>query len=200
MGFLVLILSTQDSHRSQEALQKYQAEYSAYPKKVNDQNTAFEGRSKELSDKYYPVFSAQKSLIAAFEAKDVKTVKNETIQDGDGDAISDTSAYAAYYIGFTPDGNIFDQSIDGESLKVPIVVQPGQVIAGWTEGMKGKKIGGIYKLQIPSDKAYGETGSGDKIKPNTPLTFIIMPIEKAQYYKAPEVTPEILKAYSAQQQ
>ncbi len=200
MGFLVMILSTQDSQRSQDALTKYQAAYSEYQKKVTDQTTAYEGRAKDLSNTYLAEFSAQNELVMPFNASDVKEVKSETIKEGNGEVIGDTSAYAAYYIGFTPDGKIFDQSIDGETLKTPIIVQPGQVIVGWTEGMKGKKIGGTYKLQIPSAKAYGESGSGDKIKPNTPLSFIIMPIEKAEYYKAPEITPEVLKAYSAQQQ
>jgi FKBP-type peptidyl-prolyl cis-trans isomerase len=199
MGFFVMILSSQDSQRSQDALTKYQTAYSEYQKKTSDQTTAYAARTKELSDIYYAEFSAQKSLVAPFEAASVTGLQVETLKEGDKEAIGDTTAYAAYYLGFTPDGTLFDGSIDGETLKAPLVVQPGQVIAGWIEGMKDKKIGGIYKLQIPSEKAYGATGSGDKIKPNTPLTFIVMPVEKAEYFKAPEITPEVLKAYNAGQ-
>ena len=31
------------------------------------------------------------------------------------------------------------------------------------------------------------------------VTFIVMPVEKAEYFKAPEITPEVLKAYNAGQ-
>ena len=200
MGFVAMILSSQDSQNSQEAMRKYQAEYTEYQKKVSDQKTKLDGRTKELSDKYYPEFSEQQARVAAFEAGDVKDLQVETIKEGEGEVITDTMAYAAYYIGSTPDGNIFESSIDSEALKAPLAVQPGGVIKGWSEGMKGKKIGGIYQLRIPSAKAYGETGSGDKIKPNTPLTFIVMPIEKMETFTAPAITPAVMKAYQAQMQ
>jgi FKBP-type peptidyl-prolyl cis-trans isomerase len=198
MGFIVMILSSQDTQRSQEALSKYQAAYSAYQAKVSDQTTKYNGRAKDLSDTYYAEFSEQKSRVAKFEAASIKDVTSEIIKEGAGEEIGDKTAYATYYIGFTPDGNIFDSSLETEALKAPLIVQPGGVVSGWTEAMKGKKIGGIYEIKIPSDKAYGASGSGDKIKPNTPLTFVVMPIEKAEYYQAPELTPEILKAYGQQ--
>jgi FKBP-type peptidyl-prolyl cis-trans isomerase len=200
MGFVAMILSSQDQQNSQEVVRKYQEEATAYQKKITDQKAKFEARAKELSDKYYAEFNEQKSQVAPFDAASVKTLQVETVKDGEGEVISDTTAYAAYYIGFTPDGNIFDGSIEGEALKAPLLVQPGQVIPGWSEGMKGKKIGGIYKLQIPSEKAYGAAGSGDKNKPNTPLTFVVMPIEKIEHFKAPQITQEVIKAYGQQQQ
>lgn len=43
--------------------------------------------------------------------------------------------------------------------------------------MKGMKIGGVREVTIPSDKAYGETGQGNIIPPNTPLRFVIMAID-----------------------
>lgn len=199
MGFVAMIMSSQDQQKSQDALAKYQAAYTEYTKKVTDQRTKYDGRAKELSDKYFAEFSEQKSRVQTFDGAAVKEVATETIKDGEGEAITDKTAYVAYYLGFTPDGNIFDGSIEGESLKTPLVVQPGGVIQGWTEGMKDKKIGGIYLVTIPSAKAYGEQGSGEKIKPNTPLKFVVMPIEKVDYYQQPAVTPEVLRAYSGQQ-
>ena len=39
------------------------------------------------------------------------------------------------------------------------------------------RIGGVRVITIPSDKAYGEQGSGDDIPPNTPIKFVVMAIE-----------------------
>lgn len=200
LGFFVMILSSEDQQNAQVALQQYQADYTKYQQQLSDQKTKFDGRKSELSNKYSSDFVGQKSRVTKFDAASVEEVKTETIKEGSGETIDDNTAYAAYYIGFNPEGEIFDSSLEDTALKAPLVVQPGQVIEGWSEGLKGKKIGGIYQIKIPSAKAYGETGSGEKIKPNMPLTFIVMPIEKVDTITAPAVTPEVLKAYGQQQQ
>ena len=200
MGFVAMILSSQDQQVSQEVIRKYQEEASAYQGKVASQKTKYEKRTNELSGKYYAGLNEQKVLVGPFDPSSIKELQVETIKDGDGEVINKDTAYATFYIGFTPDGNIFDGSIEGESLKVPLLVQPGEVISGWSEGMEGKKIGGIYKLLIPSEKAYGASGSGDNIKPNTPLIFIVMPIEKIERFRAPQITQEVIRAYGQQQQ
>lgn len=60
---------------------------------------------------------------------------------------------AMYYIGWNPDGKIFDQSIDGETLKSPLSldgVGASDVIVGWKKGLLGMKVGGVRELTIPS--------------------------------------------------
>ena len=51
------------------------------------------------------------------------------------------------------------------------------LIEGWTQGMKGMKIGGIRKITIPGELAYGDSMEicGGK---NKPLKFIVMAVEK----------------------
>jgi hypothetical protein len=49
------------------------------------------------------------------------------------------------------------------------------------------KIGGVREITLPSDKAYGEQGSGDSIPPNTPLKFIVMAIPLPEQIPQPEV-------------
>jgi peptidylprolyl isomerase len=48
----------------------------------------------------------------------------------------------------------------------------GQLIAGWTQGIPGMKIGGRRELIIPAALAYGSKGTSG-IPPNEPLVFVI---------------------------
>jgi peptidylprolyl isomerase len=59
--------------------------------------------------------------------------------------------------------------------KEPFQFQLGQgsVIKGWDQGVVGMKVGGRRELVIPSELAYGKTGSPPSIPPNAPLVFVI---------------------------
>ncbi len=197
VGFLVMILSTKNNASTQDALAKYQSAYTEYSTKTQKQQTDLTARTDELSNTYKDSFVPQKQKVAKYDGAKVTALSSETIKPGDGKAITNEYTYAAYYIGFNPDGTIFDSSLNGSALKTPLIVRPGGVIAGWAKGMEGKQIGGIYELTIPSDQAYGATGSGDTIKPNTPLKFIVMPVELLTTYKEPQVTKEVMEAYGS---
>lgn len=173
-SFAVLILSAQntakDEQQQKKELADYQAKYAEYQKKV-------EAQAAELSTKYFGGFSQYSSRVAEFDLNSNNSeLKTEDIVVGDGEEVKDDSKFAAYYIGWLPSGKVFDQSIDGEKLKTPLTVESGlanaSLIDGWKEGMKGMKIGGVRELTIPSDKAYGESGSGEDIPANTPLKFV----------------------------
>ena len=56
-------------------------------------------------------------------------------------------------------------------------------------------VGGIRELTIPSDLAYGETGSGDDIPANTPIKFVMMVIPTPETIEQPEIPTELLQYY-----
>lgn len=90
------------------------------------------------------------------------------IREGDGKQPKPTDTVETHYEGKTLDGNIFDSSIKrGTPASFPV----GGVIQGWQEALQLMKEGAKYQLFIPSDLAYGETGSGQSIGPYETLIF-----------------------------
>lgn len=173
-SFFGVILANKNAATDQKSSQAIQEKYSKlmaeYQAKVNAQNA-------ELTTQYFSVISAFTGEVGKFNADDVKSLTTRDLKVGDGEEIKAGTKYSAYYIGWNPEGKIFDQSIDGEKLKSPIDGTSG-LITGWTEGVIGMKIGGVRELTIPADKAYGDKGGPDQslIPPHTPLKFIVLAI------------------------
>jgi FKBP-type peptidyl-prolyl cis-trans isomerase len=81
--------------------------------------------------------------------------------EGNGDTVQPGATVTCHYTGaIAKTGAVFQSSRDfGKPISFPL----GGVIAGWTEGVPGMKVGGTRRLLIPADKAYGHTppyGSG----------------------------------------
>lgn len=97
------------------------------------------------------------------------------LESGDTGGTSPTlnDSVLAHYHGTFIDGEVFDSSVDrGEPAEFGV----SQVIAGWTEALQMMKPGDKWRLFIPSDLAYGETGSG----PIGPFTALIFDVELLQ--------------------
>ena len=93
------------------------------------------------------------------------------LKEGTGKQATSTSDVTVHYHGTTPNGDVFDSSVDrGETITFNL----GQVIPGWTEGVALMKVGAKYKFFIPQELAYGanapQQGQGP-IKPFMPLVF-----------------------------
>lgn len=91
------------------------------------------------------------------------------MKEGKGKQPTAESNVEVHYHGTTPDGTVFDSSVErGES----ITFNASQVIPGWTEGLQLMKEGAKYKFFIPQDLAYGANPRpGGPIKPFMPLVF-----------------------------
>ena len=95
---------------------------------------------------------------------------------GSGAAIAPGQTAVVHYIGWLPDGTMFQSSREmGDPVAVPVGV--AQVIPGWDEGVAGMQAGGRRKLVIPPGLGYGAQGSGGLIPPNATLIFEIELLE-----------------------
>ena len=121
---------------------------------------------------------AYKSIGEEFLAKNAKRkgvvvtasgLQYEVLKEGKGEHPVATSKVKVHYHGTTPEGVVFDSSVDrGE----PISFGLDQVIKGWTEALQLMPVGSKYRLYIPQDLAYGaHPHPGGAIKPFMTLVF-----------------------------
>lgn len=171
-----------DQSRYKDLLAQYQSDQAAYQKK--------------LSDKYLPIFNEYTSRPAPFDAASVTELRTEDLVVGTGADITSDSTFYAYYLGWNPNGVVFEggsslnETKDG--LNAPLPVSPGGVIDGWTQGVNGMKEGGIRELTIPSSLAYKDQDKGKDIPPNTPLKFIVITVPSDEVNGAPQPSEELI--------
>jgi FKBP-type peptidyl-prolyl cis-trans isomerase FkpA len=99
-----------------------------------------------------------------------EALKIEDLKPGTGDEAVAGKQVTVHYVGTLTDGTKFDSSRDrgkGFSFRLG----SGQVIKGWDQGVAGMKVGGLRKLTIPSDLAYGDRGFPPVIPPRATLVF-----------------------------
>lgn len=90
---------------------------------------------------------------------------------GDGAVVEPGATIEAHYTGaLCKNGIIFQSSHD---FGGPISFGLDQVIAGWTQGVPGMKVGGMRRLTIPADMAYGAASPAPNIPANSDLVFDI---------------------------
>jgi FKBP-type peptidyl-prolyl cis-trans isomerase len=104
------------------------------------------------------------------------SLKIEDLQLGDGTEAASGKRVTVHYVGTLTDGSKFDSSRDrGEGFTFRLGA--GEVIKGWDQGVAGMKIGGLRKLTIPHQLAYGERGYPPVIPPRATLVFEVELLE-----------------------
>ena len=156
-SFAVMMLANDNQKIDEDMSMK------AYEEQMKQMAEESAANSESFTSKHKP---------AKFDGGKVKELKSELLEQGKGKAIKATDTVNVSYTGWTSDGKIFDSSKRKDSEDAPIDLSLGSVIPGWTEGLTGVKAGSTVLLTIPSEKAYGEAGSGT-IPANAPLQFVI---------------------------
>lgn len=154
-------------------------------------------KSEEFSKKYLDEMKGYKDKVRSYNAATANSegLKSEDLKEGSGAEITtEFNDYYAYYIGWCGDEKVFDSSFDNytspTSLKDPLSGSMG-LIAGWTEGVQGMKVGGTRLLTIPSELGYGDTDSADNAcGKGQPMKFIVRTFEPGDEYR------ELYKQYN----
>jgi len=77
------------------------------------------------------------------------------------------------YVGWNTNGRVFDTSLQEGREPIAIHLGKHEVIKGWDEGIATMRVGGIRRLVIPPELAYGAIGYPPTIEPNSTLTFMV---------------------------
>lgn len=124
-------------------------------------NTTQEGQKME---------GAQLANFTPVQTVDQLTCIDITVGEGQ-EALPGATVVAHYTGAVASTGTIFQSSHDSGQ---PIPFSLSGVIAGWTEGVPGMKVGGVRRLLIPAEKAYGANPpAGSGIPANAALVFDI---------------------------
>lgn len=101
----------------------------------------------------------------------VESLQIIDLSEGSGAEVQPGATITAHYTGaLCKNGIVFQSSHDfGKAITFGL----SQVIRGWTEGVPGMKVGGMRRLIIPSDMAYGSARAASNIPPNSDLVFDI---------------------------
>jgi len=160
----VLKIATEDAQGvTQMYFQKKQMEQQAKQQKEQE---AMYGNVKEEGLKFLEENKAKEGVKVT-----VSGLQYIILKEGSGTQPTAESNVEVHYHGTTPDGTVFDSSVDrGETISFGL----NQVIPGWTEGVQLMKVGAKYRFFIPQELAYGanppQQGQGP-IKPFMPLVF-----------------------------
>lgn len=149
----------------------------AYEAAYDEKLTAFQSVSAEDFAKFNQYRSEVKEYDEA--AANEGDVKIKDVASGAGrELVEGDTNYLAYYIGWCADGTVFDSSfndsVEPTAFKSALNASQG-LIEGWNTGVVGMKLGGVRRITVPGEKAYGESTEicGGY---NKPLRFLIMAV------------------------
>jgi len=119
--------------------------------------------AKAVGDKFLAENGKRKGVTTTASG-----LQYEVVKAGDGPKPAVTDKVNVHYHGTLLDGKVFDSSVE---RGMPITFGVQEVIKGWTEALQLMPVGSKWKIFIPSQLAYGESGAGGDIGPNEALVF-----------------------------
>ncbi len=145
-----------------EALTKFSA---AMRDQATEKDKLAAGKNKKAGEAFLAANKKKEGVVATKSGLQYKILKQ-----GKGPSPKPTDRVRTHYHGTLIDGTVFDSSVDRGQ---PSTFGVNQVIKGWIEALQLMKVGGKWRIFVPSELAYGTRGSGSKIGPDTVLVFEI---------------------------
>jgi FKBP-type peptidyl-prolyl cis-trans isomerase len=133
-------------------------------KQAEEQTNKDFGQVKEEGLKFLEENKAKEGVVVTESG-----LQYIVLKEGNGMHPVATDNVTVHYHGTTPDGTVFDSSVDRVE---PASFALNQVIKGWTEGLQLMDEGAKFTFYIPQELAYGANPrAGTPIKPFMPLVF-----------------------------
>jgi FKBP-type peptidyl-prolyl cis-trans isomerase len=95
-------------------------------------------------------------------------VQIEDLRKGDGPEIEPGQTVTVHYAAKVQGGSYYSET-RRTGQPFTFIVGAGHVLPGWEQGLKRMRQGGLRRITIPPDLAYGERGSGAEIPPGSTL-------------------------------
>lgn len=166
--------------------------------KVAELTEAYKQKQAEVAEVTkddYNKFIKYRSEIKAYNKSSANDngVQTRDLKAGSGAEVTEDN-YLAYYVGWCASEEVFDSSFDDNDNPTGFynILDPSAgMIEGWTEGVKGMKLGGVREITIPAELAYADQ---KKVcdEYNQPLKFIVMAVAKEGKIK--QVSDELNEA------
>jgi len=143
----------------------------------SNSNSAPDGDTIDIADN--PILNDQAQFLLNNAARDgvvttASGLQYEVTRAAEGASPGLNDFVTVHYQGELIDGTIFDSSYQrGQPATFPVT----GVIQGWVEALQLMTVGSQYRLVIPPELAYGESGSGNLIGPGTVLIFDVELLE-----------------------
>lgn len=146
----------------QQIMMAFQEEQQA----ARDAERKAEGETNKKESEAFLAENAERGEVTVTDSG----LQYEVLQEGEEGAASPSAedTVKVHYHGTLVDGEVFDSSVERDQ---PATFAANRVIKGWTEALQLMSVGDKYKLYIPPELAYGESGAGGKIGPNEALIF-----------------------------
>ena len=164
-------MADKESRLSEELVQETIATLQARGQKRQEEEQAAQQKEQaEASEKNKTEGAA---YLAANGAKEGVVTTESGLQykelvAGEGVKAEYSDTVSVHYKGMLTDGTTFDSSYERNE---PATFPVAGVIPGWIEALQLMDVGDKWELTIPSDLAYGESGAGASIGPNSTLVF-----------------------------
>lgn len=139
----------------------------ALQKQIQEQQRTFIAQIAEKNKEEGEAFLQENQ-----EEEGVQTLKSglqyKILKSGSGAQPTLHDTVTVHYRGTLLNGTVFDSTYErNDPREFPV----SRVIPGWSEALKLMKVGDKWKIFVPSYLAYGETGYGPQIEPNSTLVF-----------------------------
>ncbi len=135
-------------------------------------------KQRKQDEEYKKLFEANKEKSIQFLAENKKKdgiittasgLQYQVIKKGKGKNVALGDMLKVAYIGTLNDGSVIDSISRNEPYELELL--DGTLLAGWTEALQLMKKGSQYKVFIPYELGYGETGKEPDIPPYSILIF-----------------------------